>query len=75
MVWDPHTAKAALQLEMVKCWAAWWVRNDYVQQSSVTQMAKDLKWRDLAQRRTDARVSVMFKIVHNLVLIESITYV
>ena len=37
-VWDPHTAKAALQLEMVQCWAARWVKNDYVQQSSVTQM-------------------------------------
>ena len=33
MVWDTHTAKAALQLEMVQCWAAMWVKNDYVQQS------------------------------------------
>ena len=74
-VWDPHTAKAALQLEMVKCRAARWVKNDYVQQSSVTQMPIDLKWRDLGQRRTDARLSLRYKIVHNLILIEGIKYV
>ena len=42
--WDPHTAKAALQLEMVQRWVVRWVKNDYVQQSSVTQMLIDLKW-------------------------------
>ena len=31
MVWDPHRAKAALQLEMVQYRAARWVKNDYVQ--------------------------------------------
>ena len=44
MVWNPHTAKAALQLEMVQCWAARWVKNKYAQQSSVTQMLIDLTW-------------------------------
>ena len=44
MVWDPYTAKAVLQLEMVQHWAAGWVNNDYVQQRSVTQMLLDLKW-------------------------------
>ena len=29
MVWDPHTAKATLQLQMVQCWAAKWGKNDY----------------------------------------------
>ena len=48
IVWDPHTAKAALQLEVVQCWAARWVKNDYIQQSSCTLI--DLKWLDLAQR-------------------------
>ena len=52
-----------------------WVKNDYIQQSSVTQMLIDLKWRDLAQRQTGARISQMYKIVHNLVLTEAIKYV
>ena len=42
---------------------------------AVTQMLIDLKWWDLAQRRTDARLSLMFKIVHNLILIEAMKYV
>ena len=75
MVWDPHTAKAALQLDVVQCRAARWVKYDEVQQSSVTQMLIDLKWRDLAQRQTDARLSLMFKIVHKHVLIKTIKYV
>ena len=41
-VWDPHTAKAALQLEIVQHRAARWVKNDYIQQCSVTQMLIDL---------------------------------
>ena len=38
-------------------------------------MLVGLKWQDLAQKRTDARLSLMFKTVHNLVLIEAIKYV
>ena len=72
---DPHTAKVASQLGMVQYQAARWVKNDYVQQSSVTQILKDFKWQDWAQRQTDARLSLMYKIVHNLVLIEAIKYV
>ena len=49
-VWDPHTAKAVLQLEMVQCWTAKWVKNANVQQRSVTQMLIDFKCLDLAQK-------------------------
>ena len=74
-VWDPHTQKSAQQLEMVQRRAARWVKNDYVQQSSVTQMLNELGWRTLAQRRADARLTLMYKIVHGLVLIEAIKYI
>ena len=43
--------------------------------SSVTQMLIDLKWWDLAQRQIDVRLSLMYKIVHSLILIEAIKYV
>ena len=66
MVWDPLTAKAASQLEVFQCLTARWVK------SSVTQMLIDLSWWELVQRRTDARLAQMFKIVHNLVLIEEV---
>ena len=38
-------------------------------------MLQDLKWRTLAQRRVDARLALMYKIVHGLVLVEAIRYV
>ena len=75
MVWDPHIAIAVLLLEMVQCQAARWVKNDYVKQSSVTQLLADFQWWEQAQRQTDARLSLMYKIVHNLVLINLIKYV
>ena len=58
-----------LVLCMVQCWPARWVKNNYmnVRQSSVTQMLTDLQWQELAQRRIDARLSLMYKIVHNSV--------
>ena len=52
--------------EMVQCQAARGVKNDYAQQSSVTQMLTGLQWQELAQ---------MYKIVHNLILIEAMIYV
>ena len=41
------------------------MKNDYVQQSSVSVMLTNLKWQDLAQRRTDERLSLMYKIGSN----------
>ena len=38
-------------------------------------MLIDLDWWDLTQKRTDARLSLMYKIVHNLIRIEPIKYV
>ena len=38
-------------------------------------MLIDLKWQDLAPRQTDVRLSLMFKILHNFVVIEVIKYV
>ena len=51
------------------------MKNDYAQQSSVIQMLIDLKWQDLANRLTDVRTSLMYKIVYNIVLIEATKYV
>ena len=37
--------------------------------------AHRLTWRDLAQRQTDARLSLMYKLVYNLILIEAINMI
>ena len=66
-VWDPHTHQQAHRLEMVQRRAARWVTGRYHNTSSVTSMIQDLGWRDLAQRRADARLCMLFKITHSLV--------
>ena len=68
-----HLANLVANL-VVQCQTVRWVKN-YVQQSSVTKMLLNLKLWDLTERQTDVSLSLVFKIVHNLVLIEAIKYV
>lgn len=73
-VWDPYTMRAAKPLEMVQRRAARWVTGDYAQTSSVTSMLQQLKWRELAQRRVDARIMMLYKIIYGLVRIPQTSY-
>jgi len=68
-VWDPHTKQQSTTLEKVQRRAARWVTGRFHNTSSVTDMLSRLGWRELAQRRVDSRLSVMYKIVHGLVAI------
>ena len=68
-VWDPFTAIAMKQIEIVQRRAARWVVRDYATASSVTSIIERLGWRSLEQRRSDARFSIMYKIIHQLVAI------
>ena len=72
-VWDPFTAIAIEQIEMVQRRAARWVVRDYALTSSVTSIIEHLGWRFLVLRRSDARLSLMYKIVHQLVAIPTYT--
>lgn len=73
-VWDPHTSRSSDALEMVQRRSARWVMNDYFQTSSVSKMLQTLHWRPLAQRRADARLIILYKITHGLVLINPASY-
>lgn len=73
-VWDPHTAGAAHQLEMVQRRAARFVKRDYTRDSSVTAMLNELGWMTLAQRRVNSRLVIFYKIVHGLVAIPKEEY-
>jgi len=73
-VWDPHTQANINQLEMVQRRAARYVCNRHHNTSSVTNMLCTLGWRSLGDRRKDARLCLLFKIVHNLVLVPAPTY-
>ena len=61
-IWDPHLKKDVAQLEKIQRRAARFVKNDYKWESSVTTMLEQLKWQSLEQRRTDSRLTLMFKI-------------
>ena len=59
---------------MVQRRAIRWTQNSYATYTSVTQMQNELGLRSLEQRRADARVIMLFKIVHGLVAIPLPSY-
>jgi hypothetical protein len=54
---------------MVQRRAAWFVKNDYSRQSSVTEMVSSLHYNTLQKRRDMARVTMLYKIKHDLVYV------
>ena len=68
-IWDPHLKKDINMLESVQRRAARVVHNDYSRDSSVTSMLDSLGWSSLEERRRDARLTLMFKVVHGLVAV------
>ncbi len=68
-VWDPYTQKSIRDVEMVQRRAARWVTGRYHNTSSVTEMLNTLGWASLETRRRQARLIMMYKIIHDLVAI------
>lgn len=66
-VWSPHADCHINQLEMIQRRAARFVMSDYTRQSSVSDMLTSLKWDTLKQRRDASRLSMLYRIQHNLV--------
>ncbi|CAH1242244.1 Hypp6507 [Branchiostoma lanceolatum] len=66
-VWDPHTADQVSRVEAVQRRAARYVCNNYKRTASVTAMISDLEWQPLSYRRKTARLTTMFKILHNTI--------
>ena len=65
-VWDPYEKGDTKTLEKVQRRAARFVKGDYRQRSSVTQMIKDLGWQSPQERRAVNRLTLMYKTVHGL---------
>ena len=74
-VWDPYHKTQAQSLEMVQRRAARWVTGRYHNISSVSDMLRDLGWRDLAQRRADNRLNMLYKITKGIVNIPIASYI
>ena len=66
-VWNPHTNDQTRKLEMVQRRAARYVTNRYHNTSSVTSMLDHLQWETLESRRSKAQLTMLYKIVNDLV--------
>ena len=70
-VWDPSTKTNIDKLEMIQRRAARYVLNRYHNTSSVDDMLNQLKWPTLQDRRKTSRLSMLYKIVHSQVEVQS----
>ena len=73
-VWDPHMASEIQKLEKIQRQAARFVSADYRRTSSVTSMINKLKWPSLSSRRTVSRLTMVYRIMNDLVAIHPETF-
>ena len=69
-VWDPYHQKDIQQLEMVQRRGARYVSNRFGNRSSVDNMLATLEWKSLQDRRKDARLGMLYKIVNDKVALD-----
>jgi hypothetical protein len=65
--WDPHYKKEIKTLEKVQRKGARFCLQNYAPLASVTGMLDTLGWKTLEERRVESRLTMMYKISHNLV--------
>ena len=66
--WDPHCLKHIKTLERIQRQAARFCTQNYSREpGTVTQLLKDLQWDTLQTRRKIKRLSIIYKMEHNLI--------
>ena len=73
-IWDPYLAAEKRKLETIQRRAARFVTRDYYNTTCVASLLSRLEWRTLEERRRRARLTLLFKIKHNLVDIDANQY-
>ncbi len=73
-VWDPDSNIQTRKLEQTQRRAARFCLNNYKRTSSVSAMLNQLAWLPLADRRKQARLTMLYKIQHEEVAIDIINY-
>ena len=68
-IWDPHLEKHKASLEGVQRRAARWICNDYRRDASVTNMLQSLSLNTLEERRQQARLTLLYKILNGVVAV------
>ena len=73
--WDPYTKAHCKQLERIQRNAARFVKHTYTRtEGTVTKLLHELEWSTLQERRSAARLSLMYKVTNNLIDIPSDQY-
>ena len=70
--WAPYTQRSINKIESIQRRVARLVYLDFSTYSSVTVMLSRLKWSTLHHRRHTLKLTMLFKILHNLIEIEHI---
>ena len=70
-VWCPFTQKDINTIEMIQRRAARFIFNDYIWDSSITNLLNKLKWQTLQRRRNNCKAIMLYKIIHKLVFISA----
>jgi hypothetical protein len=70
-VWDQHQQQNKQRLEMIKRRAARYVANRYHNTSSVSDMLDQLEWPSLESRRTNSRLTMIYKMTKNLTNVDT----
>ena len=64
-VWDPYQLYLISNIEKIQRRAARWTLSDYNRYSSVSNMLKQLQWSSLEKRRSDSRLCMFYRILHD----------
>ena len=73
-VWDPYTLKDINKIDKIQRPAARFTKNNYSWSTSVIGLINDLNWQNLQTRRSNLKLIMMHKIIHNLVSIPTNHY-
>ena len=71
-IWDPYHHNDIYKLKIIQHHAAWfvlkkaWIRHH---RDSITEMLNELNWPSLQERRKQARLILLYKIVNHLLLV------
>jgi hypothetical protein len=73
-VWDTWTQTNISKIEAVQRRVARFTQGDYRRTSSVSSMLHQRKWDDLITRRQQSKVTMLYRVIHQLVAIPSAPY-
>ena len=75
IIWDPHTAANIHTLETVQCRSDRRIMHNYNRHARVTTMLQNLDLPTLQQRRQHSKISMLYRIRHQLANIPTTTYI